>query len=97
MNWRGRPLTSHETIVQLIGATTTNTGLTVTAALDTGSYPTGIKISDREMRGPPHHPRRLPRRLELHPVRHEAPVNRVEVKGLHRRVCRSGLVKLGAA
>ena len=50
MNWRGRPLTSHETILQLIGATTTNTGLTVTAALDTGSYPTGIKISDREMR-----------------------------------------------
>jgi hypothetical protein len=53
MNWRGRPLTSHETILQLIGATTTNTGLTVTAALDTGSYPTGIKISDREMRALP--------------------------------------------
>ena len=51
--WRGRPLTSHETILQLIGATTTNTGLTVTAALDTGSYPTGIKISDREMRALP--------------------------------------------
>ena len=49
MNWRGRPLTSHETILQLIGATTTNTGLTVTATLDTGSYPIGIKISNREM------------------------------------------------
>ena len=49
MNWRGRPLTSHETILELIGATTTDTGLTVTATLDTGSYPTGIKISDREM------------------------------------------------
>ena len=49
MNWRGRPLTSHETILQLIGATTTATGLTVTATLDTGSYPIGIKISDREM------------------------------------------------
>ena len=49
MNWRGRPLTSHETILQLIGATTTATGLTVTATLDTGTYPTGIKISDREM------------------------------------------------
>jgi Rhodopirellula transposase DDE domain len=49
LNWRGRPLTSHETILQLIGATTTDTGLTVTATLDTGSYPIGIKISDREM------------------------------------------------
>jgi hypothetical protein len=49
MNWRGRPLTSHETILNLIGATTTATGLTVTATLDTGTYPTGIKISDREM------------------------------------------------
>jgi hypothetical protein len=49
LNWRGRPLTSHETILKLIGATTTDTGLTVTAALDTGSYPIGIKISDREM------------------------------------------------
>ena len=49
MNWRGRPLTSHETILQLIGATTTATGLTVAATLDTGTYPTGIKISDREM------------------------------------------------
>ena len=53
MNWRGRPLTSHEVIVESIAATTTNTGLTVTAALDTGSYPTGIKISDREMRALP--------------------------------------------
>ena len=49
MNWRGRPLTCHETILQLIGATTTATGLTVTATLDTGSYPIGIKISNREM------------------------------------------------
>src|SRR3954453_13415581 len=53
MNWRGRPLTSHETILQLIGATTTATGLTVTAALDPASYPTGIKTSDREMRALP--------------------------------------------
>src|ERR671916_2193453 len=49
MNRRGRPLTSHETILNLIGATTTNTGLAVTATLDTGNYPTGIKINDREM------------------------------------------------
>jgi hypothetical protein len=53
MNWRGRPLTSHETILELIGATTTDTGLRVTATLDTGSYPTGVKISNREMRALP--------------------------------------------
>ena len=49
MNWRGRPLTSHEVIVQTIAATTTRTGLTVQAELDTGLYPTGIKISDQQM------------------------------------------------
>jgi hypothetical protein len=53
LNWRGRPLTSHETILNLIGAITTNTGLKVTATLDTGSYPTGIKISDQEMQALP--------------------------------------------
>ncbi len=49
MNWRGRPLTSHEVIVQTIAATTTRTGLTVRAQLDTGSCPAGVKISDQEM------------------------------------------------
>jgi transposase len=46
MNWRGRPLTSHEVIVQTIAATTTSTGLMVHAELDTGAYPTGVKIAD---------------------------------------------------
>jgi transposase len=49
MNWRGRPLTSHEVVVQTIAATTTRTGLRVHAALDTGSYPTGASLSDAEM------------------------------------------------
>ena len=49
MNWRGRPLTSHEVILNTIAATTTRTGLTVSAELDTGNYPKGIKISDREI------------------------------------------------
>jgi hypothetical protein len=49
MNWRGRPLISHEVIVELIGATTTRTGLTVQAVRDTGSYPTKIKVSDEEL------------------------------------------------
>ncbi|GHI10313.1 hypothetical protein Scel_86340 [Streptomyces cellostaticus] len=49
MNWRGRPLTSHEVIVQSIAATTTRTGLRVTAELDTNTYPTGVAIDDAEM------------------------------------------------
>jgi hypothetical protein len=49
MNWRGRPLTSHEVIVQSIAATTTGTGLNVHAQLDTGDYPTGAQISDAQM------------------------------------------------
>ncbi|MGW3974936.1 ISAzo13 family transposase [Streptomyces ardesiacus] len=46
MNWRGRPLTSHEVMLQTIAATTSRTGLTVHAELDSGEYPTGIRISD---------------------------------------------------
>ena len=49
MNWRGRPLTSHEVIVQTIAATTTRTGLRVRAELDASSYDTGIKVSDAQM------------------------------------------------
>jgi hypothetical protein len=50
MNWRGRPLTSHEVIIETIGAVTTKTGLTVKAALDTDTYPKGIRISDKDMK-----------------------------------------------
>ena len=50
MNWRGRPLTSHEVIVNTIAATRTRTGLQVHAELDTASYPTGIKIPDQQMK-----------------------------------------------
>ena len=49
MNWRGRPLTSHQVIIDLIGATTTRTGLKVHAELDDTIYPIGIKISDTQM------------------------------------------------
>ena len=49
-NWRGRPLIDHEVIVQLIGNTTTDTGLTIQAELDQNSYPTGIAISDQQMK-----------------------------------------------
>ena len=49
MNWRGRPLTSHQVIVNSIAATTTKTGLTVRAELDTREYPLGVKIPDDKM------------------------------------------------
>lgn len=48
-NWRGRPLTSHQTIVELISNTTTDAGLLVRAAIDENEYETGIKISDEEL------------------------------------------------
>ena len=50
MNWRGRPLESHEVIIETISAVTTKTGLKVQAVLDTSTYPKGIRISDREMK-----------------------------------------------
>jgi hypothetical protein len=49
MNWRGRPLTSHEVIVNTIAATRTRSGLSVHAELDAATYPTGIKIPDKQM------------------------------------------------
>jgi hypothetical protein len=47
-NWRGKPLRSFRTIVQLIAGTTTDTGLTVRAELDARKYPTGVEVSDEE-------------------------------------------------
>jgi hypothetical protein len=47
-NWRGKPLVSHEVIVNLIASTTTRTGLTVRCELDTNKYPKGIKVTDEE-------------------------------------------------
>lgn len=48
MNWRGKPLVSHEVIVNLIAATTTRKGLQVRAELDSNLYPKGIKVTDEE-------------------------------------------------
>jgi Rhodopirellula transposase DDE domain len=53
MNWRGRPLTSHEVIVELIGATTTQTCLRVRAELDRGRYPLGTEVRDAELAAVP--------------------------------------------
>jgi len=48
-NWRGKPLTDHMTVVELIGATTTTTGLTIRCELDENIYEKGVKVSDEEM------------------------------------------------
>ena len=50
MNWRGKPLVTHETIVNLIAATKTKTGLKVKAELDGAVYPKGIKVTDEELK-----------------------------------------------
>lgn len=50
-NWRGRPLISHEVIINLIAKTTTQTGLKIRAELDRGIYPIGLKITDAELTG----------------------------------------------
>jgi Rhodopirellula transposase DDE domain len=49
IHWRGRPLVDYETVVSLIGATSTTTGLTVTARLDLDDYPTGVTVPDAGM------------------------------------------------
>jgi hypothetical protein len=50
MNWRGKPLVSHQVIIQLIGATTTETGLKVCCEIDANRYPKGVKVTDLKMR-----------------------------------------------
>jgi hypothetical protein len=49
INWRGRPLTSHEVIVEVIANTRTQTGLIVRAELDTNAYPIGVKVTDKQL------------------------------------------------
>jgi len=48
-NWRGKPLISHEVIINLIAATTSKTGLVVKSDLDPNAYPAGVKVSDQQM------------------------------------------------
>ena len=47
-NWRGRPLISHEVIVNLIASTKTRSGLTLRSEIDTNSYPKGLVVSDAD-------------------------------------------------
>jgi len=70
MNWRGRPLTSHDVVINSIAATTTGTGLTVQARLDDGTYPTGVKVTNAQMAALPisHHPFHGDWNYTLHPA-----------------------------
>jgi hypothetical protein len=56
MNWRSRPLVSYQVVVNLIGATTTETGLRVQADLDTEVYPTKVKVTDEQLAAVDLHP-----------------------------------------
>jgi Rhodopirellula transposase DDE domain len=91
MNWRGRPLTSHQVVVQTIASTRTRTGLRVEAELDTGTYPLGVSVSTARMQ-------RLP--IQPHPCRgtwnytiHPAPADEASLDsraaGGHRQHHRS--------
>jgi hypothetical protein len=53
LNWRGRPLTDYQVVIETIAATTTETGLSVQAVLDTGVYPIGVKVTDAQMKAIP--------------------------------------------
>jgi hypothetical protein len=59
LNWRGRPLVNYESVVNLIGATTTRGGLRVKAVLDRGTYPKGLKVDDAVLRDVDLHPHKL--------------------------------------
>jgi hypothetical protein len=48
-NWRGRPLLTRQTVVELIAHTTTTSGLEIRAQLDTNDYPSGVEVTDEEL------------------------------------------------
>jgi hypothetical protein len=70
MNWRGRPLTSHDVVINSIAATTTRAGLTVQARLDDGTYPTGVQVTSAQMAALPvsRHPFHGDWNYTLHPA-----------------------------
>jgi len=75
MNWRGRPLTSHEVVVATIAATRTRTGLRVEAALDARDYPLGVSVSAERMSALPvaPHAERGAWNYTIHPASQDTP------------------------
>ena len=86
-NWRGRPLTSHEVVVQTIASTRTNGGLRVEAVLDDGDYPTGIAISKERFAALPlqRHAARGTWNYTLHPAAGAEPAPVGEADGPSQR------------
>jgi CO dehydrogenase/acetyl-CoA synthase gamma subunit (corrinoid Fe-S protein) len=78
-------LTDYQVIVETIAATTTETGLTVTAVLDPNAYPAGVRISDALMKTIPVQRYAFHGEWNYVIVRHEAPLNRTGVKGPRSR------------
>ena len=66
MNWRGKPLVSHQVIVQLIGATTTETGLKGCCEIDGNLYLKGVEVNRWRDPGDQHHAGQFPLRVELY-------------------------------
>ena len=84
-NWRGKPLVSHQVIIQLIANTTTDTGLTVACRLDDTTYEKGIKVSDAEMAS-----------LNIQPANFHGDWNILRPEAARRMMQLSGLRPLGA-
>jgi hypothetical protein len=90
LNWRGRPLTSHDVVIQTIAATRTSNGLRVEAALDPGDYPTGVAISKQRLAALPlqRHETHGDWNYTLHPHPADAtspPLEPEQRSGAHRR------------
>ena len=75
-NWRGRPLTSHQAVVELISATTTSTGLTVTAEPDASESPTGLTYTKKQVEALPidYHGFHGDWNYTIRPEPHETPI-----------------------
>jgi len=100
MNWRGRPLTSHDVVINSIAATTTRTGLTVQARLDDGTYPTGVKVTSAQMAALPisRHPFHGDWNYTLHPAhRHAAALTPAGDQPGHREPALPELTGLATA
>ncbi|WP_260478459.1 ISAzo13 family transposase [Nonomuraea sp. WAC 01424] len=93
MNWRGRPLTSHEVIVNAIAATITATGMTVLAELDASGYETGVTVSDQQMKALPltRHDWHGDWNYTLHPIAADQLVSPDDQTGQHEHPDRTWL------
>ncbi|WP_425467231.1 ISAzo13-like element transposase-related protein [Rhodoglobus vestalii] len=86
-NWRGRPLRTHQIIVDLISHTTTKTGLTVDCVLDNSEYPIGLRYTTKEGDALPLHPPQIPRLNGTIPSHHTTRPKYTRVNSLRALSC----------